>query len=335
MFSVVIPLFNNAHTIERALKSVFNQTFTNFEIIIIDSESTDNGIEIINKLTNDIRLKIIKQKNQGISVARNTGEGISVARNQGVRNAQYEYIAFLDADDKWESKYLETIHKAIKLHPNCGMVCCANYYKDDITKNKSLRIAERFFEKYKGRFTEINYFENPHVFSHTSSTVIEKNIFNKVGGFPEELINNEDFALFFFIALIKPTVYCGFPLSYYYGNIKGQSTARNAANFYKTSLDVCRRFNLTYKLWNSRGRSNEIFIVFLKYEFRHIIFWALKQNDFDEIKLILEIIDNDILKLFPFLEIKFYEIHSLKNWNKFYIYITKLFWRTRGYPRVR
>ena len=68
---------------------------------------------------------------------------------------------------------------------------------------------------------------------------------------------------------------------------------------------------------------------------KHIILGALKQNDFDEIKLILEIIDNDILKLFPFLEIKCYEIHSLKNWNKFYIYITKLFWRTRGYPRIR
>ena len=135
MFSVVIPSINSAHTIERALKSVFNQTFTNFEIIIIDSESTDNGIEIINKLTNDIRLKIIKQKNQGISVAINTGEGTGAARNQGVRNAQYEYIAFLDADDKWEPKYLETIHKAIKLYPNCGMVCCANYYKNDITKN--------------------------------------------------------------------------------------------------------------------------------------------------------------------------------------------------------
>ena len=163
MFSVVIPSFNSAHTIERALKSVFNQTFTNFEIIIVDDGSTDNSIEIINKLTNDIRLKIIKQKNQGISVARNTG----------VRNAQYEYIAFLDGDDEWESKYLETIHKAIKLHPNCGMVCCAGYIKNDITKKTGLRIAE----KYKGRFTEINYFENPHVFSHTSATVVEKNVF--------------------------------------------------------------------------------------------------------------------------------------------------------------
>ena len=103
MFSVVIPLFNSAHTIERTLKSVINQTFTNFEIIIVDDGSTDNSIEIINKLTNDIRLKIIKQKNQGVSVA----------RNNGVRNAQYEYIAFLDGDDEWELKYLETIHKAI------------------------------------------------------------------------------------------------------------------------------------------------------------------------------------------------------------------------------
>ena len=73
----------------------------------------------------------------------------------------------------------------------------------------------------------------------------------------------------------------------------------------------------------------------MKYEFRHEILEALKRNDFDTIKLFLENIDNGILKLFPFLEIKFYEIHSLKNWNKFYIYITKLFWRTRGYPRVK
>ena len=144
---------------------------------------------------------------------------------------------------------------------------------------------------------------------------------------------NEDFALFYSIALIESAVYSGFALSNYYGNVKGQSTTVNRANFYETNLDVCRRFNLTFKLWNLTGRSNKLFKIFLQYEFRHMIIDALRKDDFDTIRLFLKNIDNDILNLFPLLEIKFYSNSSLKMWNKFYIYITKLIWRTRGYPK--
>ena len=71
MFTVVIPVYNKAHTIQRTLKSVINQTFTHIEIIIVDDGSTDNSIEKINKFTHDSRIKIIHQENQGVSVARN------------------------------------------------------------------------------------------------------------------------------------------------------------------------------------------------------------------------------------------------------------------------
>ena len=320
MFSIVIPLFNNAQTIERALKSVINQTFKKFETIVVDDGSTDNGIEIINKFINYDQLKIIKQKNQGASIARNTG----------VVKAQNKYIAFLDADDEWDPKYLENVHQAIKLNPNCGMVCCARYGKDNVTKNTNLIIAE----KYKGKLLEINYFENPHIFSHTSSTVVEKNVFNQVGGFNKEQVTQEDLTLFALVALTKATIYCGLPLSYYYGNVEGQTTSRIKDN-YRKNIDACKRFNLTYKLWNLRGRDNKIFKIFLKYEFRHYIIHALRINDFNLIKVILENIDGDILNLFPFFEIKFYRMPTLKIWNKFYILITKFFWRIRGFPRVK
>ena len=318
MFSIIIPLYNKSHTIKRALKSIINQTYKNFEIIIVDDGSTDNGIEIVNKFTSDVRIKILKHKNQGVSIA----------RNNGVKNSLYEYIAFLDADDEWEPKYLETIFGVIKIYPECGMICCARYIKDEINKKKKLIMPN----KYKGRFIEINYFENPHVFSHTSSTVVEKKTFIKVGGFPEAMKKNEDFALFFSIALNKSTIYCGFPLSYYYINVEGQSTSVNKTNFYESNLNVCERFNLTYSLWNKIGRTNKTFKIFLKYEFRHIMLDALKRNDFDTIKLFLENIDNNILKLFPWLELKLYGIPSLKIINKLYIYLTKMLWRTRGYP---
>jgi glycosyltransferase involved in cell wall biosynthesis len=320
MFTVVIPIYNKAHTIQRTLKSVINQTFTHFEIIIIDDGSTDNSLEKINKFTHDTRIKIINQENQGVSVA----------RNLGVENAKYEYIAFLDGDDKWELKYLETIDKAIKLHPNCGMFCCAGYFKNDLTKKTSLRLVD----KYKEKIIEINYFKNPHVFSHTSATIVKKDDFNNAGGFPKGMKKNEDYALFFSIAIIKTVVYCGFPLSYYYGNVKGQSTTINRTNSYKSNLDVCKRINLTYKLWNTLGRKNKVFKVFLKYEYRHYILTALKQNDYKTVNLFLKNIDKGILNLFPYLEMKCYKIQLFKNWNQLYINATKLLWRIRGYPRV-
>lgn len=321
MFSVIIPLYNKSHTIERALKSVLNQTYKNFEAIIVDDGSTDNGIEIVNKYTSDARIKILKQKNQGVSIA----------RNEGVKNSLYQYIAFLDADDEWEKDYLETVLKAIKLYPDCGMICSARYYKDHISKKTKLIIVD----KYKGKFKEINFFENPHVFSHTSSTVVKKKFFFKAGCFPLEMKKNEDLTLFFSIALLSGTIYFGYPLSFYYGNVPGQSTKVNRTNLHETNLDVCKRINLTYSLWNTIGRANKTFKIFLKYEFRHIMLDALKKNDLDTINLFIENIDNNLLKLFPWFELKLYRKPALKILIKLYIYLTKLLWRRHGYPRVK
>ena len=72
MISVVIPLYNKAHTIVNTLQTVLNQTFKDFEVIIINDGSTDNGVEVINKHFNDSRIKIINQDNQGVSAARNS-----------------------------------------------------------------------------------------------------------------------------------------------------------------------------------------------------------------------------------------------------------------------
>ena len=91
MVSVIIPTFNRAHLIGRAIKSVLNQTYQDFEIIVIDDGSTDNTGEIIRSFT-DKRIKYIKKYKKN--------KGISVARNIGIKVARGKYIALLDSDDE-------------------------------------------------------------------------------------------------------------------------------------------------------------------------------------------------------------------------------------------
>ena len=108
-FSIVIPLYNKEKHVARAINSILNQTYQDFEIIIVDDGSTDFSYEEVKKI-NDPRIKIIRQKNLGVSSARNTG----------IKEAKNNYIGFLDADDKWKPDFLETIKKLIKDFPGAG-----------------------------------------------------------------------------------------------------------------------------------------------------------------------------------------------------------------------
>src|SRR5450759_2144524 len=97
-FSIVIPLYNKEATVERAIRSALSQTIQDFEIIVVDDGSTDNGAKVVASI-DDHRIRLIHQKNQGVSVA----------RNRGIAEAKYDLIAFLDADDEWLPDFLKTI----------------------------------------------------------------------------------------------------------------------------------------------------------------------------------------------------------------------------------
>src|SRR5438876_3167163 len=93
--SVIIPLFNKAAYVERALAAVAAQTFTDFEAIVVNDGSTDEGPQIV-KAFSDARVRIIDQDNLGPGAA----------RNRGIAEARGEFVAFLDADDEWLTEYL-------------------------------------------------------------------------------------------------------------------------------------------------------------------------------------------------------------------------------------
>lgn len=114
MVSIIVPSYNCAHLIAETIDSVINQTYKDFELIIIDDGSTDNTQEILSNYS-DSRIRIIKDENHGVSYA----------RNHGLDEAKGEYITFTDADDILEPTYLESLVNAIQ---NADYARC-NYSK--------------------------------------------------------------------------------------------------------------------------------------------------------------------------------------------------------------
>ena len=136
--SVIIPLFNKAPFVERALRSVAAQTFADCEIIVVDDGSTDGGLTIVEKF-NDSRLHIVRQDNAGPGAA----------RNRGLREAHGEFVAFLDADDEWLPEYLaESLH-ALDEHAANAAAVVSGYFehpagvsRDEMWRARGLRDGE-------------------------------------------------------------------------------------------------------------------------------------------------------------------------------------------------
>ena len=102
MISVVIPLYNKEKQIAKTLQTVLNQTYQNFEIVIVNDGSTDGSVEEVLRIS-DSRIRLVNQENGGVSAA----------RNRGIDEAKGEYIAFLDADDLWDIDHLEVLYQLL------------------------------------------------------------------------------------------------------------------------------------------------------------------------------------------------------------------------------
>lgn len=112
LISIVIPTYNHAHFLGRALQAVINQTYTNWEAVIVDNHSQDNTIEVIESF-NDHRIKFLQIHNQGV---------IAASHNLGIISARGEWIAFLDSDDYWYPQKLEVVTDCIRKEPGWDVV---------------------------------------------------------------------------------------------------------------------------------------------------------------------------------------------------------------------
>ena len=118
--SIIIPAYNAEITIRETIQSVQQQTFSDFELIVINDVSKDRTLEVLQSIT-DSRLKVFSYENGGLSVA----------RNRGISQATGEFIAFLDADDLWTCDKLELQLAALQQHPEAGVAYSWTYYIDE------------------------------------------------------------------------------------------------------------------------------------------------------------------------------------------------------------
>ena len=115
MISVIVPLYNKEDFVATSIGSILKQSYSDYEIIIVNDGSTDKSVNIV-KAFNDRRIRIINQENAGVSAA----------RNKGIEEAKGEYIAFLDADDVWNEDYLATLMELVENYSQCD-VFATNY----------------------------------------------------------------------------------------------------------------------------------------------------------------------------------------------------------------
>jgi glycosyltransferase involved in cell wall biosynthesis len=209
--SVVIPHYNKESYIALALNSVLNQTFQNFEVIVVDDGPTDEGAAIV-RAFRDPRICLIQGENRGVSAA----------RNLGIEAARAEMVAFLDADDEWLPLFIDTILRLRALFPDAGLYGTAYeaHFPGTIIQrvyNKS--DGERILSSYFGALVE---FES--VIFYPSTSAAPKEVLIRVGGFPLGVKWNEDGTLWGKIALQYPIAYSPEVCSIYHQYTSNNST---------------------------------------------------------------------------------------------------------------
>lgn len=177
-FSVIIPTFNRESFIKQSIDSVLNQTYANFELIVVDDGSTD-ATQALLKLFNDDRLQIIIQENHGVAHA----------RNRGIEKAQGEYLAFLDSDDEWREDKLAKLVEAIAVNSEMRF-----FHHNEIWYREGTRVEQ--LEKHKKPDGDVYLDCLLLCCIGMSTAVMHKNIFRDYGLFDESMDACEDYDLF-------------------------------------------------------------------------------------------------------------------------------------------
>ena len=227
-FSVIIPLYNKAPYIRKALESVFAQTYTDYELIVVDDGSSDDSASIVQQFI-DERLKVKGEETSrtvtstynlspityklSVRLITQSNAGVSAARNSGVAASSGDYIAFLDADDWWEPTYLERMAQLIEDYPEAGLYACNYVYYKPGKTHVALNIPTGYINYPKA------YYESSAMPVWTGAAMISRKVFDEMGGFLVGIKLGEDFLLWAKIALHYPVAFLNEPLAWYNNDV--------------------------------------------------------------------------------------------------------------------
>lgn len=169
--SVVIPAYNAMQYLPQTVESILKQTFSDFEVIIVNDGSTDDIETWVHTSVNDPRFRLISQENQGTAGARNTG----------IKHSQGEFIAFLDADDLWHPRKLEEQVRKLRAHPGAGLAYTWLQYADESGTRNGRIVKSSFQGNVWKQLTAFNFV------GCGSNAMIRRTCFEAVGNFDQSL----------------------------------------------------------------------------------------------------------------------------------------------------
>ena len=178
----MIPIYNKGPHIARSINSVLPHTFQDIELIIVNDASTDNSLEEVAKFSGP-RISLYHREKPG--------PGDYAARNLGIEKAKAEWIAFLDADDEWMPRHLESYFEFIDTHADINMFGCGWLYEQ-----KGIISTDRYYNAHKQKGNHVlnivqylkNFARPGYYFPHTSTACIRKHLLKEAGGFPEGIM---------------------------------------------------------------------------------------------------------------------------------------------------
>lgn len=215
LFSVIIPTYNRLSLLQQTLESVWRQTFTDYEVIVVDDGSSDDTASWLSEVAS--KIKLITQQNSGPGAA----------RNKGAEAARGEYLAFLDSDDLWFPWTLDTVTELIAQHKRPALISAGMFSFSDPCELNSVKHTTTVADIYEDYFSS----SDRHYFIGAGMIFVRRDSFFEVGGFSTRQINLEDHDLILRLGTAKGFVRILEPPTIGYSNESASWTSQFARSF--------------------------------------------------------------------------------------------------------